>query len=72
MNPFMSPYSDSYVENQIQYHPLSDLIRNVQNKSYKATSNIHKNGLDAASWLLGPFASIVFAATDDHRKKKIK
>ena len=70
MNPFTSPYSDSYIKNQIQDHPLSDSIRNVQNKSYKATSYLHKNGLDAASWLLGPFASIGFAATDDHRQKE--
>ena len=62
-----SPYSDTYIDNQINGHSNSELIREIQNKSYKATSKIHKTGLDAASWLLGPFAGIGFGFVDDHR-----
>ena len=51
----------------IDSHPQAELIRRVQSSAYCAYSKRHKLGLDALSWLAGPFAPLGFAAVDDHR-----
>ena len=53
----------------IDAHPLKEQIKQVQRESYRGASLIHKNGLDAASFVLGPLGFMGFAATDNGMKK---
>lgn len=50
----------------ISSHKRCEEIKRVQRMAYRATSRLHKNGLDAASFLLGPFAPLGFAAAEEH------
>ena len=56
----------------IDSHPQAEQIRLVQRTAYQAFSRLHKNGLDALSWILGPMAPFGFAMVDDHREQQAR
>ena len=54
----------------VSSHPKAELIRRIQRTGYRAYSRRHKQGLDALSFCLGPFAPIGFGTIDDHRQQQ--
>lgn len=54
------------IDQLISTHNKCEEIRSIQRMAYRASSLLHKNGLDAASFLLGPFAPAGFAAAEEH------
>jgi hypothetical protein len=53
-------------EQLIAAHPQAEQIRRVQRLAYQATSLRHRNGLMAASFLLGPIAPLGFSLVEEH------
>jgi hypothetical protein len=63
----MTPTTNSLAAEQlIAAHPQAEQIRRVQRLAYQATSLRHRNGLMAASFLLGPMAPLGFSLVEEH------
>jgi hypothetical protein len=63
----MTPSTNSLAAEQlIAAHPQAEQIRRVQRLAYQATSLRHRNGLMAASFLLGPMAPLGFSLVEEH------